>query len=87
MTTEDEQYSFVICPHCESGIIIHKKEYNCKIFRHGAYKNTGKQINPHLKQIKCDQLVSSNIINGCGKPFKLVLDENDVVTAEICDYI
>jgi hypothetical protein len=87
MTTEDEKFSFVTCPHCECDVMIHKNEFNCKIFRHGAYKKTGKQINPHLKKENCDELASSDKIYGCGKPFRLVTNENNVVVAKICDYI
>ena len=72
----------VICPHCQEQIIIEKKEINCGIFRHGVYKSTSKQINPHLCQEKCNQLIKEQQIYGCGKPFKL---ENE--KAIICDYI
>ena len=35
----------VNCPHCNEFIII--EEINCKIFRHGVFKNTRIQIDPH----------------------------------------
>ncbi len=75
-------YIIVNCPHCKEYIQIFKKEFNCKIFRHGIYKTSGKQINPHLEKHKCDALYNQGKIYGCGKPF--LLKNNKV---EICDYI
>ena len=76
----------VKCPHCEDLIIINKKDFNCKIFRHGAYKNNNKQIDPHLNKSECDRLFKEELIYGCGKPFKLISEDNKYCT-EICDYI
>jgi hypothetical protein len=61
---------------------VKQNEIRCKIFRHGAYIDTNKQIGPHLSKEKCDELVAANKINGCGKPFKF-----DGWTVEVCDYI
>lgn len=82
----DEPYIFVLCPHCENGVMIYKKEFNCKIFRHGIYKKDNKQINPHLDKPSCDKLAETNQIYGCGKPFRIVEKEDEFV-AEICGYI
>ena len=68
------------CPHCGGMIII--TEMNCKIFRHGVYKKTGKQIPPHASKLDCDTWVEKGDIWGCGKPFKI---ENE--KAVVCDYI
>ena len=76
---------YVECPHCLCLIEIVK--INCAIFRHGIYKKNGKQINPHLDKDSCDNLVLNNLIYGCGKPFKIFLNENNIWQAEICDYI
>lgn len=76
----------VNCPHCKEPILVYLKEINCHIFRHGIYKNTHKQIDPHLDKEKCDFLYKNNLIYGCGKPFKIV-KQNDIYFAEICDYI
>ena len=46
----------VKCPHCGLYIQILEKEFNCKIFRHGIYKKTFRQIDPHLPKILCDAL-------------------------------
>jgi len=65
--------------------MVLKKEFNCKIFRHGVFKNTYTQMNPHLPKKDCDKLVVDDLIIGCGKPFKLVIKNNEY-TSEICDY-
>ena len=71
----------ITCPHCKDLIIIEK--LNCGVFRHGVYKQNGKQIPQHLNKTLCDELASSNMIYGCGKPFHF--DELDIVS--ICEYI
>jgi hypothetical protein len=55
----------VRCPHCSDLIIINKKDFNCKIFRHGVYKNDNKQIDPHLNKDDCDRLLKEGLIYGC----------------------
>ena len=74
------------CVQCKSMIIINKKDFNCKIFRHGVYKKNNEQINPHLNKNECDRLFNEGLIYGCGKPFKLIDDGNKYYT-EKCDYI
>jgi len=69
----------VKCPHCF--LFVEIIELNCKIFRHGVYKDTVQQMDPHTPKDICDKVV--NLIYGCGKPFKI----NDSGIAEICDYI
>ena len=81
-----EAYIVVFCPHCNNVIQIYRNEINCAIFRHGVFKQTGIQMNPHLPKIVCDILISRDLIFGCGKPFKLTKD-NENYKAEICDYI
>jgi hypothetical protein len=76
--------SIVTCPHCNDQTIIEK--LNCGIFRHGSYKLSGKQIDPHTSKEVCDDLINNNLIYGCGKPFKIVII-NDIFIAEICEYI
>jgi hypothetical protein len=44
------------------------------------------QIPPHLSKIECDKLIEEDKIYGCGKPFKLVMIENEWKPV-ICDYI
>ena len=69
------------CPHCKTMIEI--IELRCRIFRCGIMKNNFTQINPHLSEIKCNNLKKNDEIYGCSKPF--YIDENNVVRK--CDYI
>lgn len=78
---EDPNYIFK-CPHCKADIIVDKKQLNCKIFRCGIYKKTGRQISPHSKKVLCDKLLKNNLIYGCAKPFRFVGKY-----VESCDYI
>jgi hypothetical protein len=72
------------CPHCDEYIIIEK--LNCGIFRHGQFITNGQQIEPHAPKNMCDYYKSNNLIYGCGKPFRILLRENNFVV-EICEYI
>ena len=75
----------VICPHCKEYVIIEK--INCRIFRHGIYKKNFIQINPHLSKIDCEYLISKNLIYGCGKPFIIEKNNENVWIANECEYI
>ena len=80
----------VNCPHCKDPILIEK--LNCHIFRHGVLKINGKQIDPHSPKDLCDFYINKQLINGCGKPFRVIPNENsknddDKYIAIICDYI
>jgi hypothetical protein len=74
----------ITCPHCKESILIEK--INCGIFRHGQYKNSGKQVGPHSSKEKCEALVKYDAIYGCGKPFQIT-KENGTLEVQICDYI
>ena len=75
---------YVNCPHCNTVCEIVK--LNCRIFRCGVYRNTMKQIHPHMTEDKCNELKNSGLIYGCSKPFRIDGDvENPVIT--ICKYI
>ena len=74
----------IICAHCAIPIII--DELNCCIFRHGTLIESGKQIDPHSSIELCNYYVKEKKIYGCGKPFRIVIQNNEYV-AEICDYI
>jgi len=78
------QGQYITCPHCS--ITIEVIQLNCKIFRCGIYKSSGEQIHPHLPKNQCEQLVQTNAIYGCGKPFRIVNDIPPFVV-EKCDYI
>jgi len=87
---EKSDYIIVTCPHCRAQIFIYKREFNCKIFRHGVYKKNMKQIDPHLKKSECDRLKEKDLIYGCGKPYRLVETEDNkkiILKAVICSYI
>jgi len=71
------------CPNCDEFIIINK--INCGIFRHGILKKNNKQINPHSSKELCDYYVRENKIYGCGKPFRVINNNN--LSSIICDYI
>ena len=75
---------FVKCPHCECEVEI--VELNCRIFRHGVFKASGAQVNPHAPKAECDELFEKNMIYGCGKPLRIKETENGYVV-EVCDYI
>jgi hypothetical protein len=75
------------CPHCSLQVQVYEHEINCSIFRHGVYKNSGIQMPPHAPQQMCEQLVATDQIYGCGKPFKVVKGESGAYLCEICDYI
>ena len=77
---------FFLCPHCDTPIIVYKKDLNCHIFRHGIFKHSYKQIDPHLKKEICDELFQKELIYGCGKPFKII-NINNEYKIEKCDYI
>ena len=84
----DDSVKCVTCPNCLG--IIWVQEVNCAIFRHGIMKENGQQIDPHASEELCAFLRDRNLIFGCGKPLRvLVQTENNqtVLTAETCDYI
>jgi len=80
-----ESIDFVVeCPHCKNPVLIEK--LNCAIFRHGSLKTDGQQIDPHASKELCNYYIEKNIINGCGKPFKVIKDSSNYV-AIVCEYI
>ena len=76
-------YIIINCPHCNCSILIYENEINCRIFRHGVYKDTNEPVNPHLDKVSCENLSDSGRIFGCCKPFRL----NNENIPEICEYI
>jgi|LakMenEpi03Aug12_release.lakeMendotaPanAssembly.Ray.scaffolds.fasta_scaffold2030469_1 hypothetical protein len=73
------------CPNCFDEIIVKVNELNCRIFRHAIYKNTFKQVEPHLPKLECDFLTENNLVYGCCKPFEIIIDKN-VLYAIKCEY-
>jgi hypothetical protein len=45
------------------------------LFINGSYKDSGKQINPHMKNNDCIKLIKNDKINGCGGQFKVELKD------------
>jgi hypothetical protein len=74
----------VYCPHCTDPVEI--IQLNCCIFRHAILKSNHLQINPHASFEECSKLKSNDMIYGCGKPFKIIINDSEL-TAIICDYI
>ena len=74
------------CPHCEHIVMLPLLELNCKIYRHGVYKQTLLQIDPHMNRVDCDRLFREGLIYGCGKPFKIIMEE-DKYKIEKCKYL
>jgi len=84
MSEEMNDEKIIQCPHCDKYIIMIK--LNCGIFRHGILKIDYKQINPHCPKEQCDNYIKNNLIFGCGKPCRVIMDGTEYKT-EICDYI
>lgn len=74
------------CPQCDSFIIVLNDELNCHIFRHGCLKSSGVQINPHSTKEQCKHLKNSGNVDGCCKPFQIIVINNELF-ASCCDYI
>ena len=56
-------YILIKCPHCEELITVNIEDFNCEIFRHGVFKSTNEQIDPHLNKEGCDRLFKENLIS------------------------
>ena len=80
----DNEFWVFDCPYCGTSTIVHKREVNCIIFRCGVYKSTGQQINPHMPKVQCDQLVSTDAVYGCARPYRVLVSQKLV---QKCDYI
>ena len=74
--SEDENKLVLTCPHCSEYIVIYKNEINCAIFRHAAFKENFIQVNPHMPKDQCDQLITSDKVFGCAKPFKIINEKS-----------
>ena len=77
------------CLHCQQPFVVKHSEFNCRILRHGVFKDTLQPMPPHATKEECDALVQSGKIYGCAGPLQIVENTNasngfDVV---ICDYI
>jgi hypothetical protein len=75
---------YLECPHCKGFVKIQEEDINCAIFRHGIYKDSGIQMNPHESKEICDIVFTEQKIYGCGKPFRFNREKQIL---EICEYI
>lgn len=75
----EEWHDFYVlkCPHCSIGIIIHKTELNCRIFR------CNPELQPHASIIECQIKYNEDKTQGCCQPFRI----NDDLSVEKCDYL
>ena len=87
MIMESSDFYLFTCPHCQGTIIVQRNEIYCRIFRHGVYRNNAEPINPHTPKEECDRLVEQNLIIGCGKPFRVVQQDDCSELAVVCEYI
>jgi hypothetical protein len=79
-----------ICIHCQEPFVIAHNEFNCRILRHGVYKNNLQPINPHASKDECDGLVKDELIFGCAKPLQIIETADgsvDKYAIIVCDYI
>ena len=85
---KDKDVYIFKCPNCSDYIIVAENELNCKIFRHGVYKDTNNfdQMDPHSSKKVCDTVVENDKIYGCGKPFCVKTIEGKLF-ADVCGYI
>ena len=81
----NKDYIF-ICLHCNNEFIININDFNCKILRHGIYKNNLQQINQHSSKEECKKLLENDLIYGCAGPLQII-EDNEEYKLIICDYI
>jgi hypothetical protein len=55
---------------------------NCGVFRHGVWRDSGMQLPPHASRSTCEAAVASGRLDGCGRPFRLLLNG----VTEMCGY-
>ena len=74
------------CPWCDLPLMVIKSEIGCAIFRHGVYKSTFMQINPHLSRDECHRLKLLDLTYGCNMPFRINKDKEKYLVTK-CDFI
>ena len=80
-----------ICLHCQQPFVIHGNDFNCRILRHGVFKENLQPIPPHATKDECEALLRAGTIYGCAGPLQIVATSatptpNDYQLI-ICDYI
>lgn len=81
------EYYVFPCPTCDGIVLVQKNEINCCIFRHGIYRSNSQQINPHASKIEIDNLLATDSIIGCGRPFILIFTPKGEGVVELCEYL
>lgn len=76
--------NIVDCPHCN--LLVEIEQVNCGIFRHAVFRHNNEPIPPHASKEECEKWLNENAVNGCAKPFQIVI-ENGEMKAVICDYV
>lgn len=61
-------------------------EVNCAVFRHGAYRAGGMNIDPHAPKATVDALLAAGAIFGCGAPFRLLAARGGIGVVEACGF-
>jgi hypothetical protein len=84
---QEQDDDVLYCPHCNLPIII--EELNCGIFRHAVYKtDPTRQVPSHSSQATCENLVTTDNVIGCCKPFLVaVRPGTHKLTIKKCEYI
>jgi hypothetical protein len=84
----DKEHIF-ICLHCGGKFVINENDFNCRILRHAVYKDTLKEINPHMSKEECESLIKKGQVYGCAKPLRILpcINNDGNYELEICDYI
>ena len=81
----NEDFYYFDCPHCSSEIAVHIKDLNCQIFRHAIFKDTYRQVDPHLCKEECDKLVRDDKVFGCCLPFEISRQHKGLIALK-CTY-
>jgi hypothetical protein len=87
MSNNKKEEHIFICLHCGEPFIIAKKDFNCKILRHGVMKDTLRPMDPHASKETCEEFVQKGLIYGCGKPMRILQKSSDEYVVEICEYV
>ena len=76
------------CLHCQELFVISHNDFNCRILRHGVYKENLQPMNPHATKEECSALLRDGKIYGCAGPLEIVVAEGTPrYEIRICDYI
>ena len=75
------------CPNCELFIETRMEDVCCGIFRHGVFKCNYQQIPPHADEQSIKHIKDNDQIYGCGLPYQITKDKDDIFQANKCGYI